>query len=164
MKITIENLTKEYWNDVSNIYMQGILTKNATFEKDCPDWDYWDKNHRPDCRLIEKQNGKTIGWAALSNISGRCVYSGVAEVSIYIDSQNRGQGVGQKLMERLITESEKAQIWTLQAGVFPENKSSISLHVRNGFRIIGVREKIGKMDENWRDVVLLERRSKTIGI
>lgn len=99
MEITIESMTENDWNDVSNIYLQGILTKNSTFEKDTPDWKYWDQNHRSDCRLIAKQNGITIGWAALSNISGRCVYSGVAEVSIYIDSSFRGKGVGQKLME-----------------------------------------------------------------
>jgi phosphinothricin acetyltransferase len=156
MDISIEYMTEDDWNDVSNIYLQGIQTKNATFEKECPDWNYWDKNHRSDCRLIAKQNGVIIGWAALSNISGRSVYSGVAEVSIYIDSNFRGQGVGQILMESIIIESEKPQIWTLQAGVFPENIPSIRLHVKNGFRIVGVREKIGKMDNNWRDVVLLK--------
>jgi L-amino acid N-acyltransferase YncA len=163
MNIMIENMTKDDWEDVSKIYSQGIQTKNATFEKDCPDWNTWNKNHRTDCRLVAKQNGKIIGWAALSNVSGRCVYAGVSEISVYVDSDFQGQGIGQKLMEKLIKESEKANIWTLQAGIFPENKSSIRLHEKNGFRVVGIREKIGKMDDNWRDVILLERRSTRIG-
>ncbi|ELR68204.1 phosphinothricin N-acetyltransferase [Fulvivirga imtechensis AK7] len=163
MNITIENMIKDNWYDVANIYKQGILTKNATFEKDCPDWNTWDKNHRLDCRFVAKQNEKIVGWAALSNVSGRCVYAGVSEVSIYVDTNFQGHGIGQKLMEELINESEKVNIWTLQAGIFPENKSSIRLHEKNGFRVVGIREKIGKMDNKWRDVVLLERRSKKIG-
>lgn len=159
----IENMTKNDWKDVANIYRQGIQTKNATFEKDCPDWNTWDKNHRPDCRFVAKQNGKIIGWAALSNVSGRCVYAGVAEISVYVDSSFQGQGIGQKLIVELITESEKVNIWTLQAGIFPENKSSIRLHEKNGFRVVGIRERIGKMDNKWRDVILLERRSQLVG-
>jgi L-amino acid N-acyltransferase YncA len=107
MNITIENMTKNDWEDVANIYKQGIPTKNATFENDCPDWNTWNNNHRPDCRLVAKQNRKILGYAALSNVSGRCVYAGVSEVSIYIDSNFQGQGIGQNLMEELINESEK---------------------------------------------------------
>ena len=157
-------MTEKDWDEVAKIYIQGINTKNATFEKACPDWSTWDKNHRSDCRLVARQLGNIIGWAALSNVSGRCVYSGVFEVSIYIESSFQGQGIGQKLMERLIIESEKSNVWTLQAGIFPENKSSISLHQKNGFKIVGTRDKIGKMDNKWRDVILLERRSTKIGI
>lgn len=163
MNIMIENMTESDWQDVATIYKQGIQSRNSTFEKDCPDWKTWNKNHRSDCRLVAKQNGKVIGWAALSNISGRSVYAGVSEVSIYVDSNFQGHGIGRKLMEKLISESEKANIWTLQAGIFPENKTSIRLHERNGFRTVGIREKIGKMDSEWRNVVLMERRSTKIG-
>jgi len=164
MNILIEKMTENDWEDAAKIYIQGIQTKNATFEEKCPDWYTWDKNHRTDCRLVAKNNGNVIGWASLANVSGRCVYEGVSEVSIYVDSNIQGQGIGQRLMERLIIESEKSNIWTMQAGIFPENKSSIRLHEKNGFRIIGKREKIGKMDNKWRDVILLERRSKIVGI
>ena len=151
-------------NDVARIYRSGIETKNATFETQVPDWNTWDNAHRKDCRLIAKIDSKIVGWAALSDVSDRCVYSGVAEVSIYIDTEYWGKGIGDKLLKSLIRESETIEIWTLQAGIFPENENSIKLHQENGFRIIGTREKIGKMDNNWRDVVLLERRSKIIGI
>jgi len=152
------------WEEVAHIYRQGIQTKNATFEKDCPDWSTWDKNHLTNCRFLARQNRKVIGWAALSSVSVRSVYAGVSEVSIYTDSNFQGQGIGQKLMDKLIIESEKSNIWTLQAGIFPENESSIKLHEKNGFRIIGTRKKIGKMDSRWRDVILLERRSELVGI
>ncbi len=151
------------WNDVARIFKSGIATKNATFENKVPDWTSWDSAHRKDCRLIATVNGKIVGWAALSDVSDRCVYSGVAEVSIYVDKEHWGKGIGDKLLKSLIKESESAGIWTLQAGIFPENESSIKLHQKNGFRIIGIKEKIGKMDNKWRDVVLFERRSKVIG-
>jgi len=160
----IADMTEENWNDVARIYNEGIATRNATFEKQAPDWTLWDKAHRKDCRLVAKIADKIVGWAALSNVSGRCVYSGVAEVSIYIDSEYRGRGIGDKLLKSLIAESEANGIWTLQAGMFPENENSIRLHHKNGFRIVGTRERIGKMDDRWRDTVLLERRSKIAGI
>lgn len=148
------------WDDVARIYYDGITTKNATFEKSCPDWNTWDKNHRYDCRIVAVDNDIIVGWAALSDVSDRCVYAGVCEVSIYVDTAHHGKGIGQLLMEQLIIKSEENNIWTLQAGIFPENKASIKLHEKNGFRIIGIREKIGKIDNNWRDVMLLERRSR----
>jgi L-amino acid N-acyltransferase YncA len=162
--IAIKPMTKESWPQVARIYESGITTGNATFQTEVPDWESWDSAHRRDCRLIAMIDDKIVGWAALSPVSGRCVYSGVAEVSIYVDSVYRGKGVGTRLIESLIKESEQSGIWTLQSGVFPENKESLSLHQKNGFRIIGTRKKIGKMDNRWRDVILLERRSDSVGI
>jgi L-amino acid N-acyltransferase YncA len=162
--IVVKNMSDDNWNSVQEIYKSGIETKNATFEKNAPEWESWDSLHRKDCRLIVEFDKRVNGWAALSNVSERCVYSGVAEVSIYIDPEFQGKGIGNILMQSLITESEKNKIWTLQAGIFPENEGSLHLHQKFGFRIIGRREKIGKMDEHWRDVIMLERRSKITGI
>ena len=162
--ITIKPMTADSWNDVARIYESGIATKNATFERQAPEWDSWNNSHRKDCRLMALIDGMIVGWAALSNVSGRCVYSGVAEVSIYVDSDFRGKGIGDRLMTELIRESEENGIWTLQAGIFPENTGSIRLHEKHGFRIIGKKERIGKMDDAWRDVMQLERRSKVVGI
>jgi phosphinothricin acetyltransferase len=162
--IKIESMTNDSWIDVTRIYEEGIATMNATFEKQIPDWNLWDKSHRKDCRLIALVDNKVVGWAALSNVSGRCVYSGVAEVSVYVDSRNRGKGIGDRLLYSLINESEKFGIWTLQAGIFPENISSIRLHHKHGFRTVGIRERLGKMNNKWRDVALLERRSQIVGI
>jgi len=162
--IVIEQMTEDSWIDVARIYESGIATKNATFEKQVPDWDLWSNSHRKDCRLVAKINNKIVGWAALSNVSSRCVYAGVAEVSVYVDSEYRGNGIGDKLMVSLIKESESQGIWTLQAGIFPENIGSIRLHHKHGFRTIGIKERIGKMDDKWRDVAALERRSKIVGV
>lgn len=162
--LVIESMLVNDWDEVKRIYQEGIATKNATFETEAPTWEVWDKAHRTDCRILAKNDNKTVGWAALSKVSARLVYKGVAEVSVYIDSNYRGKGVGDKLMAALILESEINGIWTLQAGIFPENKASIHLHEKHGFRILGVREKIGKMGDWWRDVVLMERRSKVVGI
>jgi L-amino acid N-acyltransferase YncA len=162
--ITIRNMPYEAWSSVRDIYQKGMDTKNATFETKAPEWQAWDKAHRKDCRLVAENSGQVIGWAALSNVSGRCVYSGVAEVSIYIDPAFHGQGVGSLLMEKLIDESELNNIWTLQAGIYPENEASVKLHLKYGFRIVGTRVKIGKRDGIWRDVLFLERRSKIVGI
>jgi len=163
-KVIIEALKDDSWETVQRIYNSGIATKNATFQTEAPQWEAWDQSHRKDCRLVARVDNRIAGWAALSNVSNRCVYAGVAEVSIYIDSDYRGIGVGDLLMKQLILESEKQGIWTLQAGIFPENKASIALHLKNGFRILGVREKIGKLDNAWRDTAMLERRSKVAGI
>lgn len=163
-EIAIQPMTADSWADVARIYESGIETKNATFETKAPDWDTWDIAHRQDCRLIALIDEKIVGWAALSNVSSRCVYSGVAEVSVYIDSDFRGMGVGDRLMSDLISESESNGIWTLQAGIFPENTGSLRLHEKHGFRLIGKKERIGKMDDTWREVLHLERRSKIVGI
>jgi L-amino acid N-acyltransferase YncA len=163
-KVIIEEMNTESWEAVRNIYLAGIATKNATFQTEAPEWEAWDQAHRKDCRLIARIKDQIAGWAALSNVSSRCVYAGVAEVSVYIDPAFRGMGVGDQLMKQLIAASEEHGIWTLQAGVFPENKASIALHVKNGFRVQGTREKVAKMDNVWRDVAMLERRSKVVGI
>jgi len=160
----IRALSTEDWPIVSLIYLEGIKTGNATFERAVPSWDDWDKSHLKDCRIVVENGGQLLGWAALSPVSGRCIYQGVAEVSVYVGQSYRGKGLGQKLLEYLVKESEEKGVWTLQAGIFPENQASIAIHEKCGFRIVGVREKIGKMDENWRDVVLMERRSKIAGI
>ena len=152
------------WPAVREIYREGIATGHATFETDVPDWEKWDSGHRQDCRLIARIGEQVLGWAALSPVSGRCVYAGVAEVSVYVAAAARSSGVGKALLQALIEESELHRIWTLQAGIFPENAASIALHTSRGFREVGVRRHIGKRDEVWRDVLLLERRSSTVGI
>jgi phosphinothricin acetyltransferase len=149
---------------VRAIYEEGIATGHATFETEVPEWREWDRSHLRDCRLVAKAKEQVVGWTALSAVSERCVYAGVAEVSIYITSSARGQGIGKTLLKALIDKSEKVGIWTLQAGVFPENTASIALHKACGFREIGYRSRIGQTGDVWRDVVLLERRSEVVGI
>lgn len=157
-------MTAGSWSEVARIYEAGIATKNATFETKVPAWYSWDKAHRKDCRMVAKIKDKTVGWAALSDVSDRCVYSGVAEVSIYVDSEFRGMGIGDRLMDALIKESELNGIWTLQAGIFPENTGSIRLHLNNGFATVGTRKRLGRLGNEWRDVLLLERRSNIVGV
>jgi len=152
------------WPAVKEIYLQGIATGLATFQTTAPSWEEWDQSHLKHSRFIAQINNQAVGWAALSSVSSRCVYAGVAEVSIYVHEAYRGRRVGAFLMEALVTSSEKQGLWTLQAGVFPENNASIRLHEKFGFRQMGVREKIGKQGDIWRDTVILERRSKTVGI
>lgn len=153
------------WPAIRQIYCQGIRTKNATFEteEDVPDRETWFAAKVPD--LIFKavdESDQMLGWSALSPVSSRCVYQGVAEVSVYVSTTAQGQGVGTALLNHLVTASEAAGLWTLQAGIFPENKASIRLHQKAGFRLLGIREKLGKMDGVWRDVAFLERRSAVI--
>lgn len=154
----------KHWSAVKRIYEDGIATGNATFQTTSPDWEEWNGLHLSTCRLIALENNEVIGWAALTPVSGRCVYAGVAEVSVYIAESVRGKGAGKKLLQALITESEQHNLWTLQSGIFPENIGSIKLHESCGFRLIGRREKIGKMNGKWRDTLLFERRSKIVGI
>ncbi len=160
----IINMTPHHWEDVKNIYLEGIATGQATFQQTAPTWEEWDSAHTVNCRLLAVENDITLGWAALTPVSGRCVYAGVAEVSIYVAEAARGRGVGKMLLKALVQESERQSFWTLQAGIFPENKASIALHLDAGFRILGTRERIGKMNGVWRDTVLLERRSLTAGV
>lgn len=147
------------WPEVKRIYQEGIATGHATFETKAPTWKVWDRSHLKDCRLVYDEHSKILGFAALSPVSERCVYGGVAEVMVYVAESARGKGVGTKLLDALSEASENKGFWTLQAGIFPENKDSIRLHQRAGFRVVGVREKLGKMNGRWRDVLLLERRS-----
>ena len=165
---SIQLLRKMYpedWPEVARIYQEGISTGFATFETEVPDYQSWDKAHISECRLVAEDKTKVLGWAVLSPVSSRCVYGGVAEVSVYISEEARGKGVGKALMTKLIEESEKAGYWTLQSGIFPENQASIKLHEKVGFRFLGRREKLGKTSEGiWKDNLLFERRSKTVGV
>jgi len=157
-------MNAEDWESVASIYKEGLATGFATFETKVPPFETWDASHLKTCRIVAVHADKVVGWAALSPVSGRCVYGGVAEVSIYISGISRGFGVGKLLMEQLIIESEKEGLWTLQSGIFPENEASIQLHKTMGFRYIGKREKIGRTVEGeWKDNVLFERRSSVIG-
>ena len=151
------------WLLVRAIYLEGIATGKATFETEAPSWEEWNASHLGFARLVARDEDRLIGWAALSEVSRRQVYSGVAEVSVYVARDNRRQGVGRALLERLITESEQNGIWTLQASVFPENVATIALHRACGFREVGRRERISKLNGSWRDTILLERRSKSVG-
>jgi len=152
----------EHWGAVRKIYAEGIATSNATFEAELPDWEKWDGTHRKDCRLVAVDDA-VLGWAALSPVSVRHVYRGVAEVSVYVAGAARGRGIGKALLETLVEQSESHGIWTLQAGIFPENSASIALHKSCGFREVGVRQRIGALNSVWRDVRLLERRSPNVG-
>ena len=162
--IVFETLQATHWPEVKRIYEEGIATGHATFELEAPTWEFWNTEHIDLPRLVAITNNLVAGWAALSLVSERCVYGGVAEVSIYIASAFRGSGVGKKLLKELALESEKNNFWTLQARIFPENLASITIHERNGFRKVGVRERIGKLNGVWRDTLLFERRSSLIGI
>ncbi|PYP85034.1 MAG: N-acetyltransferase [Candidatus Angelobacter sp. Gp1-AA117] len=161
-EITIIPMVAEDWPTVREIYLQGISTGNATFETGAPGWENWNAGHLPSCRLVARSAGVVLGWAALTSVSDRCVYAGVGDLSVYVAEDARGKGIGLKLLKALIGASEQAGIWTLQAGIFPENVASIELHQRCGFRVVGRREKIGCMDGRWRDTLLLERRSKVV--
>lgn len=150
------------WEQVKSIYEKGIATGNATFQTTAPTLEEWDDSHLKTCRFVDDHNGIVRGWAALTPVSSRCVYVGVAEVSVYVDPAFSGKGLGSDLLNQLVMASEQEGIWTLQAGIFPENASSLKIHEKAGFRILGIREKIGKQHGAWRDTVLLERRSQTI--
>jgi phosphinothricin acetyltransferase len=164
MNINIVKMKDQDWPVVKAIYQEGINSSDATFEVQVPSWQQWNKAHLRDSRLVAKTAGKIVGWVALSPVSTRHVYSGVAEVSLYVTASVRGAGVGKALLCALIEESERAGIWTLQAGIFPENAASIALTKACGFREVGYRERIGQMNGIWRDVILVERRSKVAGI
>ena len=152
------------WPAVRDIYSEGIATGNATFETETPEWAKWDNKHLAQCRLVACDSQRILGWAALSPVSSRRVYSGVAEVSVYVGPAARGRGVGKMLLQSLVEHSERCGIWTLQAGIFPENVPSIALHKACGFREVGRRQKLGQRNGVWRDVLLLECRSSNIGV
>lgn len=163
MNLPIRPFKSSDWEAVADIYRQGLETRNATFETQVPDRDIWMKKFHPHLLWVAEP-GSIVAWAGLQPVSARKVYEGVAEVTIYVDSNHSGKGIGTTLMTHLIEESEKAGIWTLYASIFPENIASIRLHRSTGFREIGYREKIARLDGRWRDTVLFERRSKKIGI
>jgi L-amino acid N-acyltransferase YncA len=161
----IRPLTAADWPTVRAIYAEGIATGTATFTTAPPEWAEWDTGHLPHSRMVfaDPTTGRVLGWAALSPVSGRCVYAGVAEVSVYVVADARGRGVGRALLAALVVESEQHGLWTLQAGIFPDNLASLTLHLGMGFRRVGYRERIGQLGGEWRDTVLLERRSAVVG-
>jgi L-amino acid N-acyltransferase YncA len=161
--LLIRALSEADWPAVAAIYEQGIATRNATFETSATPWEEWDAAHLEEHRLVAEEGGRVVGWAALSPVSDRCCYAGVAENSVYVAADAQGRGVGRALLEALIAGAEAAGIWTIETGIFPENEASVALHERCGFRIVGVRERRGQLDGQWRDVLLLERRSGVIG-
>ena len=169
MEYLTDIMKPEDWEQVRSIYLQGIITGNSTFEVDAPDWDKWDSAHLREHRLVVRGGDTILAWAALSPVSNRCVYSGVAELSLYVAAGHRGKGIGSALLKAIINSTEKAGLWTLQGGIFPENTPSLRLVRKHGFKEIGRREKIGKMTYgdlagSWRDVILVERRSTMAGI
>src|SRR5262245_46092758 len=158
MQIIIDEMCHTDWTRVRGIYEAGVATGDATFETEIPGWEQWDTGHIPECRFVARASDQVVGWAALSLVSRRKVYAGVAEVSIYIADDVRGQGVGNALMTALVEESERQGFWTLQSSIFPENLASMRLHLKHGFRELGRRERIAQRDGKWRDTILFERR------
>jgi phosphinothricin acetyltransferase len=163
MDFLIDDMKPDDWPAVSEIYLDGIATGDATFETSVPEWKAWDADHRHDCRLVARPGNRVVGWAALSPVSDRCVYGGVGEVSVYVRFEDAGRGIGKALLGNLIERSESQGLWTLQAGIFPENTPSVALHLNHGFRQIGRRVRIGQINGVWRDVLLFERRSRLVG-
>ena len=164
MKYVIDEMTASDWEHVRSIYLEGIRSGHSTFKTDAPTWENWDQAHLQIARLVTRDGDRVSGWAALSPVSKRSVYRGVAEVTVYVTESARGQGIGRALLETLIDESEKHEIWTLQASIFPENIASIKLHLHCGFREVGRRERIAMHNGVWRDTLLFERRSQKVGI
>lgn len=165
MDIFIREMNIEDWKYVAEIYHQGIRTGNATFEANVPTYSNWDSSHKKDCRLVAVKDDKIAAWAALSPTSARCTYDGVAEVSLYVHENYRGQSIGQTLLKFLIKKSEAHGYWTLQSGIFQENTTSINMHLKHGFKLVGLRERLGRDERGaWRNVLLLERRSETVGL
>ena len=163
MNISIDNMQQADWPAVALILREGIATGDARFENTVPTWEEFDRTHLDICRLVARSGDEVLAWFVLGAVSPRQVYAGVAEVSIYVRASARGRGLGRTLLEAGIAASEAAGIWTLQAGIFPENAASLALHQQCGFRTVGIRERMGQMAGRWRDVVLMERRSKVVG-
>ncbi|MFC3041713.1 GNAT family N-acetyltransferase [Virgibacillus xinjiangensis] len=162
--IMVDQMRKEDWNQVKQIYQDGIETGNATFDTEPPDREEWDRKYLQVCRLVAREGNQVIGWAALLPVASKDAFSGVAELSIYLRTGSSGKGVGTKLMDELVKKSESKGFWTLQAGIFLENHGSIRLHEKFGFKMVGVRSRIGKLNGVWRDVLLMERRSTVVGL
>jgi phosphinothricin acetyltransferase len=164
MDLVIEDMKSDDWPSVREIYEEGIASGVATFERAAPSWEEWNTGHLQECRLVARMDGRIVAWAALSPVSDRCVYGGVAEVSIYVAASSGGRGIGKALLDALIKESEKIGVWTLQGGIFPENEASVRLHRSCGFREVGRRERLGQLEGEWKDVLLMERRSRVVGV
>ena len=164
MTLSVEKMLSGHWPGVRAVYEEGLATGDATFETEAPGWERWDASHLRACRLVALTGGRVAGWAALSPVSARKVYAGVAEVSVYVGAGFRGLGLGRALLSTLVRESEGEGIWTLQASIFPENVASVALHKACGFREVGRRERVGKLQGRWRDTILLERRSRAVGV
>ena len=162
--LLFQPLLAAHWQQVRRIYLEGIATGQATFQQEAPEWEAWDAGHLPHSRLVAMEGGEVVGWVALSPVSARVVYRGVAEVSIYVGAHHRGKGFGYLLLQQLVQESEQNGIWTLQASIFPQNKASVRIHEQCGFRLLGRRERIGQQNGTWRDTLILERRSNIVGI
>jgi phosphinothricin acetyltransferase len=158
--VIIDQMKASDWEQVRAIYLEGIRSGHSTFETDAPSWEKWDEGHLQFARLVMRDGETVLGWAALSPVSKRHVYRGVAEVTVYVSEAVHGQGIGRALLEALIDESERNGIWTLQASIFPENTASVQLHLRCGFREVGCRERIAMLNNIWRDTLLFERRSR----
>ena len=159
MNCAIDQMKASDWEQVRSIYIEGLRSGNSTFETDAPSWEQWDEGHHQFARLVMRDGDEILGWAALSPVSKRSAYRGVAELTVYVTEVARGKGVGHALLEALIEESERNGIWTLQASIFPENTASVKLHLRCGFREVGRRERIAMLNAAWRDTLLFERRS-----
>ena len=164
MNFIIDSMQPHDWEFVLAIYLEGLATEQATFETEAPDWERWDAGHLAQCRLVARNGDGVLGWAALSPVSRREVYAGVAEVSVYVAASARGRGLGGALMRALIQASELHGVWTLQSSIFPENHASVALHLKHGFREVGRRERIARHHGVWRDTVVLERRSRAVGV
>jgi len=161
--VSVLTMAPTDWDGVRCVYLEGIATGHATFETEAPSWEKWDAAHRGQPRLVARDGARVLGWAALLPVSARAVYAGVAEVSVYVGADARGRGVGRALLSELVRRSEEDGVWTLQAGIFPENGASLGLHRSCGFRIVGIRKRLGRLAGAWRDVMLLERRSSRAG-
>jgi phosphinothricin acetyltransferase len=164
MNFLLDAMRPSDWDEVRCIYLEGIASRNSTFETEAPTWEKWDAAHLKMGRLVVRAGDVVMGWSALSPVSDRCCYAGVAEASVYVGAPYRRQGIGKVLLQAAIEAAEKNGIWTLQAGIFPENQASLSLVKNRGFREVGRRERLGKLNGIWRDVLLLERRSSSVGI
>jgi L-amino acid N-acyltransferase YncA len=163
--VAVSEMLPEHYPQVKEIYELGIATNNATLETKAPEWEGWDNKFLKDCRLVAlTEEGQVAGWAALTPVSGRCVYRGVAEDTVYVHSKYKGKGVGKLLLQQLVLESEQAGIWTLQAHILKENEASVKLHEQCGFRIVGLRERLGQLHGQWRDTWLMEKRSDKVGV
>ena len=164
MSVSVRNMKPEDWALVRAVYVEGLATGQATFETEAPEWAVWDASHLSAPRLVAEVGAELAGWAALSPVSRRKVYAGVAEVSVYVGAAHRGRGVGRALLAALVAAAEACGIWTLQASIFAENEASLRLHAACGFRTVGRRERIAQLDGVWRDTLLLERRSRAVGV